>query len=174
MESVSIIRVDISKRSFQLHGATAEGKPVFRKMLSRGKFLSFLAKVSPCVVVMEACGGAHFWGRQIIALGHACKLMPTIYLKPFVKRQKNDANDAEGIVEAGQRPTMRFVAVKSEEMQTDAMLFRTHEKLDSGPACRIRGDRVSGCREHHGAAAGGRRGEGDASRTGSVDGGAAV
>ena len=96
MESVSIIRVDISKRSFQLHGATAEGKPVFRKMLSRGKFLSFLAKVPPCVVVMEACGGAHFWGRQIIALGHACKLMPTIYLKPFVKRQKNDANDAEG------------------------------------------------------------------------------
>ena len=86
MESVSIIRVDISKRSFQLHGATAEGKPVFRKMLSRGKFLSFLAKVPPCVVVMEACGGAHFWGRQIIALGHACKLMPTIYLKPFVKR----------------------------------------------------------------------------------------
>ena len=129
MESVSIIGVDISKRSFQLHGATAEGKPVFRKKLSRGKFLSFLAKVPPCVVVMEACGGAHFWGRQIIALGHACKLIPPIYVKPFVKRQKNDANDAEGIVEAGQRPTMRFVAVKSEEMQADAMLFRTRELL---------------------------------------------
>ena len=78
MDQVTIIGIDISKRSFQLHGATAEGKPVFRKMLSRGKFLAFLSEVPPCQIVMEACGGAHHWGRQIIALGHACKLIPPI------------------------------------------------------------------------------------------------
>ncbi len=78
---------------------------------------------------MEACGGAHFWGRQIIALGHECKLIPPIYVKPFLKRQKNDTNDAEAIVEAAQRPTMRFVAVKSKEAQADAMMFRTRELL---------------------------------------------
>ncbi len=129
MEHVTIIGIDISKRSFQLHGATAEGKPVYRKKLSRGKFLSFLAEVSPCVIVMETCGGAHFWGRQIIALGHECKLILPIYVKPFLKRQKNDTNDAEAIVEAAQRPTMRFVEVKLEEAQADAMLFRTRELL---------------------------------------------
>ena len=129
MDQVTIIGLDISKRSFQLHGATAEGKPVFRKMLSRGKFLAFLSEVPPCQIVMEACGGAHHWGRQIIALGHACKLIPPIYVKPFLKRQKNDSNDAAAIVEAAQRPTMRFVAVKSEEAQADAMLFRTRALL---------------------------------------------
>ena len=78
---------------------------------------------------MEACGSAHHWGRQIIALGHTCKLIPPIYVKPFLKRQKNDSNDAAAIVEAVQRPTMRFVAVKSEEAQADAMLFRTRALL---------------------------------------------
>ena len=115
MDQVTIIGIDISKRSFQLHGATAEGKPVFGKKLSREKFPTFLSEVPPCLVVMEACGGAHYWGRQIIALGHTCKLIPPIYVKPFLKRQKNDSNDAAAIVEAAQRPTMRFVAVKSEE-----------------------------------------------------------
>ena len=129
MDQVTIIGIDISKRSFQLHGATAEGKPVFRKVLSRGKFLAFLSEVPPCQIVMEACGGAHHWGRQIIALGHACELIPPIYVKPFLKRQKNDSNDAAAIVEAAQRPTMRFVAVKSEEAQADAMLFRTRALL---------------------------------------------
>ena len=129
MEHTTIIGIDISKRSFQLHGATAEGKPVFRKSLSRGKFLAFLSKLSSCLVVMEACGGAHHWGREITAMGHECKLIPPVYVKPFVKRQKNDQNDAAAIVEAAQRPTMRFVAVKSEEAQADAMLFRTRALL---------------------------------------------
>jgi len=129
VEQVSIIGIDISKKSFQLHGATSEGSPVFRKKLSRGRFLTFLCEVPPCLVVMEACGGAHHWGRQIIALGHACKLIPPIYVKPYLKRQKNDSNDAAAIVEAAQRPTMRFVAVKSEEAQADSMLFRTRALL---------------------------------------------
>ena len=125
MEQVSIIGIDTSKRSFQLHGSTAEGFPVFRKTLSRGKLLSFLARQPPCEIVMEACGGSHYWGREIITLGHVCKLIPPIYVKPFVKRQKNDANDSGAIVEAAQRPTMRFVAVKTEEAQAGSMLFRT-------------------------------------------------
>ena len=129
MDRITIIGIDISKRSFQLHGATAEGKPVFGKKLSREKFLVFLSEAPPCLVVMEACGGAHYWGRQIIALGHRCMLIPPIYVKPFLKRQKNDSNDAAAIVEAAQRPTMRFVAVKSEEAQADAMLFRTRALL---------------------------------------------
>ena len=129
MDRINIIGIDISKRSFQLHGATAEGKPVFGKKLSREKFLVFLSEAPPCLVVMEACGGAHYWGRQILALGHTCKLIPPIYVKPFLKRQKNDSNDAAAIVEAAQRPTMRFVAVKSEEAQADAMLFRTRALL---------------------------------------------
>ena len=98
MDRINIIGIDISKRSFQLHGATAEGKPVFGKKLSREKFLVFLSEAPPCLVVMEACGGAHYWGRQILALGHTCKLIPPIYVKPFLKRQKNDSNDAAAIV----------------------------------------------------------------------------
>ena len=129
MEQVSIIGIDTSKRSFQLHGSTAEGCPVFRKTLSRGKLLSFLTRQPPCEIVMEACGGSHYWGREIITLGHVCKLIPPIYVKPFLKRQKNDANDSEAIVEAAQRPTMRFVAVKTEEAQAGSMLFRTRDLL---------------------------------------------
>lgn len=129
MENVSIIGIDISKRTFQLQGSTAAGVPVFRKKLSRGQFLTFLAEVPSCVVVLEACGSAHFWGRAIEDPGHTCKLIPPVYVKPYLKRQKNDANDAAAIVEAAQRPTMRFVAVKSAAMQADTMLFRTRELL---------------------------------------------
>ena len=129
MEQSTIIGIDISKRSFQLHGATEAGDPVFRKKLSRSKLLAFLSEVPTCLVVMEACGGAHHWGREIIGLGHECKLIPPVYVKPFVKRQKNDSNDAAAIVKAAQRPTMRFVAVKSEAAQSDAMLFRTRALL---------------------------------------------
>ena len=129
MKDISIIGIDLSKRSFELHGATAEGAVVFRKRLSRGKLLAFLEDQPSCWIVMEACGGAHFWGREIQALGHECALIPPMYVKPFRKRQKNDANDAAAIVEAAQRPTMRFVAVKSEEAQADAAVFRTRGLL---------------------------------------------
>ena len=80
MEQVSIIGIDTSKRSFQLDGSTAEGCPVFRKTLSRGKLLSLLTRQPPCEIVMEACGGSHYWGREIITLGHVCKLIPPIYV----------------------------------------------------------------------------------------------
>ena len=91
MDEVSIIGIDLAKRSFQLHGARAGGSVVFRKTLSRGKLLAFLASAPRCVVAMEACASAHYWGREVMKLGHEVRLIPPIYVKPFVKRQKNDA-----------------------------------------------------------------------------------
>ena len=129
MPQVAIIGVDLAKRVFQLHGAAADGSVLFRKKLTRERFLSFLASQPLCVVAMEACATAHGWGREIERVGHMVRLIPPIYVKPFVKRQKNDAADAEAIVEAASRPTMRFVAVKSEAQQARAMLFRTRDLL---------------------------------------------
>jgi len=129
MEHVSIIGIDLAKRVFQAHGAAADGSVVFRKKLSRGQFLTFLAVQPRCTVAMEACATAHDWGREIGKLGHEVRLIPPIYVKPFVKRQKNDAADAEAIAEAASRPTMRFVAVKSEEQQARSMIFRTRDLL---------------------------------------------
>lgn len=129
MKKVSIIGIDLAKRVFQAHGSGTDGGVAFRKKLSREKVLSFLAEQSPCVVAMEACGSAHHWGRAINDLGHEVRLIPPAYVKPFVKRQKNDAADAEAISEAASRPTMRFVAVKTAEQQARAMLFRTRDLL---------------------------------------------
>jgi transposase len=129
MEKANIIGLDLAKRSFQAHGAQIDGGVAFRKKLSRDKLLGFLALQPRCVVAMEACGSAHHWGRVIGDLGHEVRLIPPVYVKPFVKRQKNDAADAEAICEAASRPTMRFVAVKTEEQQSRAMLFRTRDLL---------------------------------------------
>ena len=129
MEEVSVIGIDLAKRSFQVHGARADGSVAFRRKLSRGKVLSFLASQPPCTVAMEACAGAHYWGREIAALGHEVRLVPPVYVKPFVKRQKNDAADAEAITEAAERPTMHFVAVKTAAQQAQAMLFHTRDLL---------------------------------------------
>ena len=129
MEQVYMIGIDLAKNSFQLHGARADGSVAFRKKLSRAKLLDFVAAQPRCTVAMEACGGAHHWGREIGSLGHAVRLVPPIYVKAYVKRQKNDASDAEAICEASSRPTMRFVAVKTEEQQARGMLFRTRDLL---------------------------------------------
>lgn len=129
MEKISIIGVDIAKHVFQIHGARADGSVAFSKKLSRGKLLSFLASQPSCVVAMEACAGSHHWGRQIEAWGHQVRLIAPAYVKPFVKRQKNDAADAEAIAEAAGRPTMRFVAVKSAEKQASGMVFRIRDLL---------------------------------------------
>ena len=129
MEQGNIVGLDLAKRTFQLHGAHCDGSVAFRKKLSREKVLTFLAEQPRCVVAMEACGSAHHWGRAIRDLGHEVRLIPPVYVKPFVKRQKNDAADAEAIAEAASRPTMRFVAVKTDEQQARAMLFRTRDLL---------------------------------------------
>jgi transposase len=129
MENVSIIGLDLAKNVFQAHGARGDGSTVFRKKISRTKLLSFFASVPACTVAMEACASAHYWARQIGALGHEVRLIAPIYVKPFVKRNKNDAADAEAIAEAASRPTMRFVAVKSAEKQASGMAFKTRDLL---------------------------------------------
>ena len=129
MAEATIIGIDLAKRVFQVHGAAADGSIVFRRKLPRDGLLPFLAAQPRCVVAMEACATAHGWGREIEKLGHTVRLIAPIYVKPFVKRHKNDAADAEAITEAASRPTMRFVAVKTEAQQARAMLFRTRDLL---------------------------------------------
>src|SRR3954470_13632297 len=129
MGQVSTIGLDLAKSIFQVHGADASGAVVFRKRLRRSQVRPFLAAQPPCTVAMEACGSAHYWAREIGMLGHAVRLIPPAYVKPFVKRQKNNATDAEAICEAAQRPTMRFVAPKSEQTQAAALMFRARDLL---------------------------------------------
>jgi len=124
-----MIGVDLAKSVFQLHGASMTGQPKFRKKLSRQGFAEFMAKQPPAIVVMEACGSAHYWAREMSRCGHEVKLIAPHYVKPFVKRQKNDMADAEAIVIAAQRPEMRFVEAKSTEQQSRAILFRARERL---------------------------------------------
>ena len=115
MAQVSTIGLDLAKNVFQVHGIDLQGKILVRRPLRRAEVLPFFAKLAPCLVGMEACATAHHWGRELTKLGHTVKLMPPAYVKPYVKRGKTDAADAEAIAEAVQRPTMRFVAVKTRE-----------------------------------------------------------
>src|SRR3954462_7764870 len=129
MNQVSTVRLDLAKYVFQLHGADSAGAVVFRQKLRRGQLLAFLATLPPCTAALEACGSAHYWGREIAKLGHTVRLISPAYVKPVVKRQKNDMADAEAICEAAQRPTMRFVALKSANQQSAAVVFRTRDLL---------------------------------------------
>jgi transposase len=129
MDKVSTIGLDLAKLVFQVHGADAAGRVMVRKQIRRGEVLRFFGSLEPCVVAMEACGSAHYWGREIARQGHDVRLIAPAYVKPFVKRQKNDAADAEAICEAAQRPSMRFVMVKSAERQANALVFRTRDLL---------------------------------------------
>jgi transposase len=129
VKDVSTIGLDLAKHVFQVHGANAEGSPVFNRKLRRGEVLRFFEKLPPCLVGMEACGTAHYWAREIAALGHEVRLIPPAYVKPFVKRGKTDAADAEAIGEAVTRKTMRFVPVKTARQQAATMVLKTRALL---------------------------------------------
>jgi transposase len=141
MQAVTTIGLDIAKSVFQVHGIDADGQVVVRRRLTRAHVLKFFAKLPRCLVGIEACATAHHWARELHALGHDVRLMPPAYVKPYVKRQKNDATDAEAICEAVGRPTMRFVEAKTVEQQSVMMLHRvrlmlTRQRTQTGNAIR--------------------------------------
>lgn len=141
MGEVTTIGLDIAKSVFQVHGVDAEGQVVIRQRLTRARVLKFFARLPKCLVGIEACATSHHWARELLALGHDVRLMPPAYVKPYVKRQKNDAADAEAICEAVQRPSMRFVEPKTVEQQSVMMLHRarlmlTRQRTQLGNAIR--------------------------------------
>ncbi|MFG1374317.1 IS110 family transposase [Xanthobacter oligotrophicus] len=127
MPDVHVLAIDLAKRSFQVCGTDRGGAVLFNRTVSRSKLIQLLNAQPPCIVAMEACATSHYWGRVAQGLGHDVRLVPPIYVKPFVKRQKNDAADAAAIAEAALRPNMHCVAVKSAEHQARAVAFRTHQ-----------------------------------------------
>lgn len=127
MSKLHILGVDLAKRTFAACGADNKGYVIFRKKLTRPQFQKMLSDLPPCIIAMEACSSAHHWGRVARAAGHDVRLIPPLYVKPFVKRHKNDAIDAEAIAEAASRPSIRTVTVKDEDQQAQAVLFRTRE-----------------------------------------------
>ena len=129
MTDVSTIGLDLAKNVFQVHGVDVAGETVIRRQLRRRQVLPFFRKQPPCLVGIEACATSHYWAREISALGHEVRIMPANYVKPYVKRNKNDAADAEAICEAVTRPSMRFVAVKTAAQQSVLMDHRTRELL---------------------------------------------
>ena len=129
MGEISTIGLDLAKNVFQLHGVTSEGQVLLRRQLRRAQVLVFFARLQPCLIGIEACAGAHFWARELAKLGHEVRLMPPSYVKPYVKRGKTDAADAEAICEAVTRPSMRFVPMKTEKQQGVLMMHRARDFL---------------------------------------------
>lgn len=129
MSDLTLVGIDLGKHSFHLHGQDKPGREVFRKKLSRQQMMRFFGNIPTCTVVMEACAGSHFVARELIAMGHQAKLISPQFVRPFVKSNKNDFVDAEAICEAATRPTMRFVAPKTESQQILSIMHRTRESL---------------------------------------------
>jgi transposase len=129
MNEITTIGLDLAKHVFQVHGIDASGAPVVRKRLRRSEVLIFFARLPSCLIGLEACATAHYWARELRAIGHEVRLMPAQYVKAYVKRNKNDAADAEAICEAVRRPTMRFVAIKTAEQQAALLVHRGRERL---------------------------------------------
>lgn len=129
MNNLSVIGIDLAKQVFQLHGLDQEGRSILKKKLSRHQMLRFFAQIPPCLIGMEACGGSHYWARELSKLGHQVKLMAPQYVKPYVKTNKNDAADAEAISEAVTRPNMRFVEIKNAEQQVLLLMHRERDGL---------------------------------------------
>lgn len=128
MKNITLIGVDLAKEVFQLHGVDASGKQALKSRLSRNKFAEYIAKLAPCTIAMEACSGASYWARKFTAFGHTVKLISPQFVKPYVKTNKNDYNDAEAICEAASRPSMRFVTPKNIEQQDIQALHRVRSR----------------------------------------------
>jgi transposase len=156
MGEVNTIGLDVAKSVFQVHGVDGTGAVVMRKRISRSKVLEFFGELSPCLVGLEACPSAYYWSRELQALGHTVKLMPPSYVKAYLKRSKNDANDAAAICEAETRPSMRFVPIKTQVQQTgpDAAPEPTIDTNHGSPTCKGGGsctrqqDRTDGLGDH--------------------------
>jgi transposase len=131
LSSVTTVGLDLAKHVFQVHCVDAAGRVVVAKAIRRGKLLEFFASLPPCLVGLEACGSAHHWARELVKLGHEARMMPPAYVKPYIRRQKNDASDAAAICEAVTRPSMRFVGVRSLKNQAALMRHKTREMLVS-------------------------------------------
>ena len=131
LSSVTTVGLDLAKHVFQVHCVDASGRVVVAKPIRRNKLLEFFASLPPCLVGLEASGSAHYWARELMALGHEARIMPPAYVKPYIRRQKNDAADAAAICEAVTRPSMRFVGVRSLENQAALMRHKTREMLVS-------------------------------------------
>jgi transposase len=129
MDTISTLAIDLASRVFQLHGVNERGQPLLRKTVSRAKLGEAIAKIPPCLIVMEACGSSNYWARRFQSMGHQVKLISANFVKPFVKGNKNDRNDAEAIYEASARPTMRFVPIKSIEQQDIQTVHRVRSLL---------------------------------------------
>ena len=127
--TIMTLGIDLAKRVFQLYGVDSKGKAIFKKRVSRSQLLSIIANFPPCLIGMEACSGAHYWARQFQAYGHEVRLIPPQYVKPYVKTNKNDANDAEAICEAVSRPNMRFVPIKAVVQQDIHSLHRYRQRV---------------------------------------------
>ena len=126
---ITTIGLDLAKSWFQVHGVDTDGKVVIRRKLKRSDVISFFRSLPPCLIGIEACATAHYWARELIMLGHQVKLMPPAYVKAYVKRNKNDAADADAICEAVTRPSMRFVPIKDADQQAVLMLHRVRSLL---------------------------------------------
>jgi len=144
MQTITTIVLDIAKSVFQVHGVDASGQVVIRRQLKRSHVLAFIQKLTPCLVGLEACASSHHWSRKLQALGHTVRLIPTAYVKPYVKRQKNDAADAEAICEAVTRANMRFVPTKTPEQQGASSRASSvyasanlGDQCDTRPSCRV-------------------------------------
>jgi hypothetical protein len=129
LSSVTTVGLDLAKHVFQVHGVDASGRVVVAKAIRRNKPLEFFASLAPCLVELEASGSAHHWARELITLGHDARMMPPAYVKPYIRRQKNDASDASAICEAVTRPSMRFVGVRSLMNQAALMRHKAREML---------------------------------------------
>jgi transposase len=129
MSNIKVLGIDLAKDVFQLHGTDSKGKKVLSKRLTRKKLIEYMANLTPCLIGIEACGGAHYWARVFTSQGHTVKMMAPQFVKPYVKSNKNDARDAEAIAEAVTRPTMRFVPIKGIEQQDILMVHRVRELI---------------------------------------------